>query len=91
MDKNLLNKTKEKLNYIYVLKFLSAIVIAIFLHWNDHILRNIDQANILESRALLFLTTKTYVLAEFFFLLSGVLFYVASLTKMKKTLNLVIL
>lgn len=77
-------ETKERLNFIYILKFISAIIIAVFLHWNDHFISNLGLPNIFTNKMLIFLTKKTYVLVELFFILSGLLYFVTSNEKIKR-------
>lgn len=78
-----MEKVKNKLNFIYVLKFISSILIAVFLHWNDHLIKNLGYENVSKFRPFKFLTTKTYLLVELFFIISGLLFYIMSSKKIK--------
>lgn len=77
-------ETKERLNFIYILKFISAIIIAVFLHWNDHFISNLGYINSFNNRIILFLTKKTYILVELFFIVSGLLYFVTSNEKIKR-------
>lgn len=78
-----MEKVKNNLNFIYILKFISSILIAVFLHWNDHFIKNLGYDNIIRFRPLYFLTTKSYLLVELFFIISGLLFYIMSTRKIK--------
>lgn len=81
-----MDKTRKNLNFIYVLKFMSSIIIAVFLHWNDHFIPNLGYSNIFTNRILVFLTTKSYILVEMFFVISGILYYINSNEKIKNNL-----
>ncbi len=67
---------ENKLGYLNILRFLGAFLIAILLHWNDHVLPAIGQTNNFDSinHFLYYLTVNSYVFTEMFFIISGFLF-----------------
>ncbi len=76
---------RNKLNFIYILKFFSSIIIAIFLHWNDHFIKNLGYENLFNFKPLRFLTIRTYILVELFFVIAGLLFYIMSYNKIRNS------
>ncbi len=71
-------ETREKLNYFYILKFLASITIAVLLHYSDHFLPNLGLSNTFSNKLVLFLMTRSSVLVELFFIISGILFYIST-------------
>lgn len=66
----------NKLAYFNVLKFIAAICIAVFLHWNDHLLPYLKLEN--NTTGLLrTITIDSYVFVELFFIISGILFVIS--------------
>ena len=76
-------ETRNKLNYIYFIKFLCAVIIAIFHHWSAHFITNLGYTNIFTNKILVFLTIKSYIFVELFFIMSGILYYINSNDKIK--------
>lgn len=69
------NSRPQPSAYFSLLKFMGAILIAVFLHYNDHFLPNLGIANPFEGNALLWnISHNSRILVEMFFLLSGILF-----------------
>ncbi|MBR2712259.1 MAG: acyltransferase [Bacilli bacterium] len=81
------NYTKENLNYFYPLKFVASIIIAIFLHYNDHFLLSLGLPNYFNNKKVVFLMTETGVFVELFFIIAGVLFYVSTRKSILKKNN----
>lgn len=82
-----MGKTKDNLNYFYIIKFLSSIIIAVFLHYSDHLLTNLGLINTYNNKIIVFLMTQSSVLVELFFIMSGVLFYVSTRNSILKKKN----
>ncbi len=78
-------KQKNSYQYFNILKFISAVIIAIFLHWNDQLLPFLEYDNTFRSSKIwFFLTHNSYILTELFFMISGILFFVAYSKKIQR-------
>lgn len=68
----------NKLAFLNPLKFVGAIMIAIFLHYDEHFLSKLGHENNLAANPLLgVLFKKSFIFVEMFFVISGLLFVIA--------------
>lgn len=75
-------KGVDEFAYFNVLRFIGAICIAIFLHYNDHFLPCLGIANPFENNAFLWgLSHNSYVFTEMYFIISGILYSYAYMEK----------
>lgn len=68
---------KKRLSFVHLYKFIAAILIALFLHYNDHFIPSLGddiKNNFLDNDFLGMLCTCSFCLVEFFFIFSGMLF-----------------
>lgn len=77
-------KKNTRYNFLNIYKFAFAIVIACFLHFSDHFLKPLGLINHFENHNIAnYLTKKSNALTEFFFIASGILFFIAYVPKIK--------
>lgn len=82
------NNNYNKLAFLNPLKFLGALMIAIFLHYDEHFLAKLDITNSLSTNPLIMiLFTKSFIFVEMFFVISGMLFIIAYRDKIKSYIN----
>lgn len=75
--------------YFTILKFLGALLIAVFLHYNDHFLTYLYTENPFDPKSIWFLfSRKSYVFVEMYFILSGILFAYAYEERIQNGLSL---
>ncbi len=78
----------ESIGYFNILKFLGCLVVAIFLHYNDHLAPYLGITNPLLTHHLLsYLSRYGYVCVELFFIISGILFVFFYFKKIIKGLS----
>lgn len=77
-------KKNTKYNFLNMYKFIFAIIIACFLHYNDHFIKILNLKNHFEQHNITtFLTKQSSALTEFFFIASGILFFISYVPKIK--------
>lgn len=77
-------KKNTRYNFLNIYKFIFAIIIACFLHYNDHFIKPLGIINHFENHNIAtYLTKESNALTEFFFIASGILFFIAYVPKIK--------
>ena len=77
-------KKNTRYNFLNIYKFIFAIIIACFLHYVDHFIKPLGLINHFKNQNIAeYLTTKSNALTEFFFIASGILFFIAYVPKIK--------
>lgn len=77
-------KKNTRYNFLNIYKFIFAVIIACFLHYNDHFIKVLNLKNHFEKQNIAtFLTKESSALTEFFFIASGILFAIAYIPKIK--------
>lgn len=77
-------KKNTRYNFLNIYKFIFAIIIACFLHYNDHFIKPLGLINHFENHNIAtYLTKESGTLTEFFFIASGILFFIAYVPKIK--------
>ena len=81
-------KKNDKIAYFNLLKFIAALIIAIFLHYGDHLTRLLGITKVFPNNSFFdYITVNSYVLVEMFFMISGILFMIAYYNKISNGLN----
>ena len=71
-------RTDNRFAYFSLLKFIGAFSIAIFLHYNDHLLPGLGEKNPFAGNMILWaLTHESCMFVEMYFIISGILFVTA--------------
>lgn len=75
-------KRNNSFLYINLLRIIGAICIAIFLHYEDHLLPNLGIANPLKENPIWgYICSNSCIFVEMFFMVSGILFSFSYLNK----------
>jgi len=83
------NNSTNKLAFLNPLKFVGALMIAIYLHYDEHLLSKLKLTNPLaDSSLLMMFMQKSFIFVEMFFVISGLLFVLAYKDKLAGSLKL---
>ena len=77
---------KDRYSFFNILRILASIAIALFLHFRFHLLRplQLEGNPFMKSRLLWFLSNNSTVFVELFFIISGILFVLVYLPRIKE-------